>query len=79
VEPEQGQCGAVEELVSDLGELAVPDADAGELGPPLARPGRQPLAERGVGRLRWLGHITIVPQCGGLTMSVFHPDPTSLA
>jgi hypothetical protein len=49
--------------------VAVPaDAYAGELGPPLGRAGGEALAERGLGRLGRLGHITIVLQAAGLIM-----------
>ena len=45
-----------------------PLVDAGQLRPPLSRPGGQALAQRGLGRLRWLGHKAIVPQVPGGTM-----------
>jgi len=75
-QPHQGQGGSVGELASDVGEFAVPaDGDASQLGPPLACPGGQVLAQRGLGRLRWLGHAAIVPHVPGCIMECVPASP----
>lgn len=72
----QGQDSAVGQPAGDVGELAaVADVDAGQLRPPLSRPGGQALAQRGLGRLRWLGHKAIVPQVPGGTMERVPSSP----
>jgi hypothetical protein len=63
-------------LAGDVGELAVPaDGDAGELGPALGCPGGQPLAQRGLGRLWWLGRGAIVPPVPARTMERVPSSP----
>ena len=66
------QGGAVGELAGDVGELTVvADGDADELGPALACPGGQPLAQRGPGRLRW--------PCRWIAVAEHHPPEYSVA
>ena len=73
-EPAERQGGAVGELAGDVGELAVPaDSDAGELWPPLAGPGGEVLPQRCLGRLGWLGHMSIVPYLPGRTIGACIP------
>src|SRR5438067_7084185 len=75
-ESAERQGGAVGELAGDVGELAVvADGDAGELGPALACPGGQALAQRGLGRLRWPCHMAIVPYPPGRTMERMPSGP----
>jgi len=61
-------------LSIDVGELAVvADGEVGQLWPAVVGPGSQPLPQRGLGRLRGCGHVSMMLE---LVPGVSLPTPT---